>query len=93
MNIFAALLLALAQDVKRDIPYGDAERQVLDIHARENRQGDEIVASGGRVLTVLGHGPPFQAAIDRAYDGVSRIHFGGMQYRQDIALAAVHAHA
>ena len=64
---------------------------VLVFHAGVKRQGDEIVASGGRVLTVVGHGPTFQAAIDRAYAGVSRIHFDGMQYRHDIGKKALAA--
>ncbi|KAL7686625.1 putative bifunctional purine biosynthesis protein PurH [Plasmopara halstedii] len=45
-----------------------------------------IVTSGGRVLAVTADGPSFQDAIDRAYQGVSRIHFEGAQYRSDIGL-------
>lgn len=47
-----------------------------------------LVSSGGRVMTVVGSGPTFQAAIDRAYAAVSRIHFDGMQYRRDIGRKA-----
>jgi phosphoribosylamine--glycine ligase len=46
------------------------------------------VTAGGRVLTVVGKGPTFEAAIARAYDGVSRISFDGMQYRRDIGRKA-----
>ncbi len=42
------------------------------------------VTSGGRVLTVVGRGDTFDSAIARAYGGVSRISFEGMQYRRDI---------
>jgi phosphoribosylamine--glycine ligase len=51
-------------------------------------QGDALVTSGGRVLTVVGKGTTFQEAIDRAYAGVSRIRFDGMQYRRDIGRKA-----
>ena len=53
-------------------------------HAGVKRQGSGLVAGGGRVLTVVGHGPTFHAAIDRAYDAVSRVRFEGMQFRRDI---------
>jgi phosphoribosylamine---glycine ligase len=48
-----------------------------------------LVTSGGRVMTLVGHGSTFQAAIDRAYDAVSRIRFEGMQYRTDIGRKAL----
>ena len=47
-----------------------------------------------RVLTVVGHGPTYERAIDAAYAAVAPIHFEGMQYRRDIgrkALAALQA--
>lgn len=40
---FAALLLAAAQDVKKDIPYGDQERQVLDVHAPADAKNLPVV--------------------------------------------------
>jgi phosphoribosylamine--glycine ligase len=47
------------------------------------------VTAGGRVLTVVGRGPSYEAAIDRAYDGVAKISFDGMQYRRDIGRKAL----
>jgi phosphoribosylamine---glycine ligase len=47
------------------------------------------VTAGGRVLTVVGHGPTFEAAIERAYAGVSKISFDGMHYRRDIGKKAL----
>ena len=47
------------------------------------------VTAGGRVLTVVGMGETFEAAIDRAYSGVSKIKFDGMQYRRDIGRKAL----
>ena len=44
-----------------------------------------VVTSGGRVLSVTGRGATLREAVDRAYDGVSRISFDGMFFRRDIA--------
>jgi len=53
-------------------------------------QHDEtLVTGGGRVMTVVGQGATFRAAIDHAYAAVSRIHFDGMQYRRDIGRKAL----
>jgi phosphoribosylamine--glycine ligase len=48
----------------------------------------QTVTAGGRVLTVTGRGSTFEGAIARAYEGVSRISFEGMQYRKDIGAKA-----
>ena len=48
------------------------------------------VTAGGRVLTVVGTGPTYEDAIERAYQGVSMIRFDGMQYRKDIGRKAIH---
>jgi phosphoribosylamine--glycine ligase len=53
------------------------------------REGDDrLVTAGGRVLDVVGFGPTIGAARLRAYDGLRRISFPGMHYRNDIAAAA-----
>jgi phosphoribosylamine--glycine ligase len=52
--------------------------------------GDRIVTAGGRVLTVVGRGATYESAIARAYEGVSRIAFDGMQFRTDIGRKAIH---
>jgi phosphoribosylamine--glycine ligase len=48
-----------------------------------------LVTSGGRVLTVVGRGPTYRAAIDAAYDAARRISFQGVQYRSDIGRRAL----
>jgi phosphoribosylamine--glycine ligase len=58
-------------------------------HAATARDGSRLVTAGGRVLTVVGRGPDFQEAIGRAYAGVQRIAFDGMQYRRDIGTKAL----
>jgi phosphoribosylamine--glycine ligase len=57
-------------------------------HAGTARRDDQVVTAGGRVLTVVGRGDTFDDAIARAYTGVARITFEGMQYRRDIGQKA-----
>ncbi|MGQ9779690.1 MAG: phosphoribosylamine--glycine ligase [Bacillota bacterium] len=58
---------------------------VLIFHAGTALRGGEVVTAGGRVLNVVGLGPEFTVARERAYAAVSRIEFAGMHYRRDIA--------
>jgi len=61
--------------------------QVTDVkvlHAGTKCQGDAIVSSGGRVLGVTASGPSLEAALQKAYVAVGKIHFDGMHYRKDI---------
>jgi phosphoribosylamine--glycine ligase len=62
---------------------------VLVYHAGTARRGGNIVTAGGRVLTVTGRGADFAEAISRAYAGVAKISFDGMQYRRDIGRRAL----
>ena len=41
------------------------------------------------MLTVVGRGATYEAAIERAYAGVARISFDGMHYRHDIGRKAL----
>ena len=61
----------------------------LVFHAGTARRDGQLVAAGGRVLTVVGRGPTFAAAIETAYHAVSRIQFEGMQFRRDIGRKAL----
>jgi phosphoribosylamine---glycine ligase len=71
----------------------DASRleDVLVFHAGTTVTEGVLVTAGGRVLTVVGRGPTYEAAIARAYAGVSMIAFDGMQYRHDIGRKALPA--
>ena len=75
----------------------EAIDDVFVFHAGTKRpskgDGSAILTAGGRVLTVVGRGPTFEAAIARAYEGVSRIAFEGMHYRRDIGHKALNAAA
>jgi phosphoribosylamine--glycine ligase len=61
----------------------------LVFYAGVKEQNGGLATSGGRVMTVVGKGATFQDAIDRAYAGVSRIRFEGMQFRRDIGQRAL----
>lgn len=67
----------------------DEVEHALVFCAGVKAQDATLVTSGGRVLTVVGKGADFEEAIARAYDGVSRIRFDGMQYRRDIGRKAL----
>ena len=59
---------------------------VIVFHAGTRFANDRVVTAGGRVLTVAALGETIEDARARAYAGVRRITFDGMQYRGDIAL-------
>lgn len=58
---------------------------VTIVHAATARSGDELVATGGRVLSVVATAADFTAARDRAYRALDLVHLDGSQYRRDIA--------
>ncbi len=59
------------------------------IHAGTRAEGDKIVTHGGRVLGVTATGSSLGQAHERAYQAVHKIHFPGMQMRNDIAARAL----
>jgi phosphoribosylamine--glycine ligase len=61
-------------------------------HAGTQRQGDSIIATGGRVLSVTAAGDSIDAALSLVYEGVAKIRFDGMQYRKDIGAQAGRVH-
>ena len=58
-------------------------------HAGTAIRDKQLTTAGGRVLTVVGRGAGYEDAMSRAYAGVSKISFDGMQYRTDIGRKAV----
>jgi len=58
-------------------------------HAGTTLIDGRIVSAGGRVLTVVGEGDTFEAAIQRAYAGVDCIRFDGAYARRDIGKRAL----
>jgi phosphoribosylamine--glycine ligase len=45
-----------------------------------------LVTDGGRVLTIVARGSTLSEARAKVYANIARVHFPGMQYRQDIGL-------
>jgi len=58
-------------------------------HAGTKTDAQDVVTSGGRVLTVTGTGVDLKSALDAAYGGLEKIHFEGMHYRKDIGWRAL----
>ena len=70
---------------------GEADETGIEIcHAatafQETRTGEEVlVATGGRVLSVVATGTDFASARKQAYAGIEKIQLEGSHYRSDIA--------
>jgi phosphoribosylamine--glycine ligase len=62
---------------------------VLVFHAGTALREGQLVTAGGRVLTVVGSGDDFTQAVRRAYEGVGKVSFDGMQFRRDIGRKAL----
>ena len=58
-------------------------------HAGTAMKDGQIVTNGGRVLGVTALGQDVKTAIEKAYSGVEKIKFSGMQYRKDIGKKAL----
>ncbi len=54
-------------------------------HAATRREGDELLATGGRVLNVVALGATFREARERAYHALGEITLEGSHHRTDIA--------
>ena len=71
------------------IELAEAEAAVHVLQAGTSRTPDgTLVASGGRVLSVVGVGPHLAQARERAYAGVAHIELPGSYHRTDIAGSA-----
>ncbi|MDE6503303.1 MAG: phosphoribosylamine--glycine ligase, partial [Muribaculaceae bacterium] len=53
-------------------------------HAGTKKEGDSIVASGGRGIAVTTLAATLPAALEQSYRSLSGITFDGMAYRRDI---------
>jgi phosphoribosylamine--glycine ligase len=67
----------------------EALQDVNVFHSGTAKRGADIVTAGGRVLTVVGTGPDYRRAINRAYEAVGHINFDRMHYRKDIGAKAL----
>jgi phosphoribosylamine---glycine ligase len=62
---------------------------VIAFHAATKLEHDQTVTNGGRVLNITATGRTLEAALERAYAGVSSVKFEGMQYRKDIGRSSL----
>lgn len=67
------------------IELAEADSHLAVFHAGTTRVGGELVASGGRVLSVTALAPTLVQARERAYAGVAQIEIPGSHFRSDIA--------
>ena len=58
-------------------------------YAGVSKDGDTLLATGGRVLLCVGFGDSIQVARDRAYALCGQVHFAGKKCRTDIAYQAL----
>ncbi len=65
------------------------DKEVVVFHAGTRLNNDYVVTSGGRVLGVTALGKDIETAKENAYKAIDKIHFDGMQYRNDIADKAI----
>lgn len=64
---------------------GQDEGEGIVFHCGTKQDGEKILTSGGRVLSVTGLGATLREAVDNAYSRVKTISFDTMFYRKDIA--------
>jgi phosphoribosylamine--glycine ligase len=65
----------------------DVDPDVVVFHAGTRRDDSgRLVTAGGRVLGVTATGDTLEAAREKAYANVGRIHFEGAHWRRDIGL-------
>ncbi len=75
-------------DVINGLPSATEDLHVF--HAGTERQGDQLVTSGGRVLCVTALGESVRTAQQRAYQAIESIRIDGIQFRTDIGHRAIH---
>jgi len=64
------------------------DKDIVVFHAgtKSGSETDQVLTSGGRVLTVVATGSTIAEAREKVYNNIPRIHFDGCHYRRDIAL-------
>ena len=67
------------------------DSNVIIFHAGTRREGQRLLAAGGRVLTVTGLGDSLTQARERAYTAVDSIHWPEGFFRRDIGWRALQA--
>jgi phosphoribosylamine--glycine ligase len=63
----------------------ESDHHISIAHAATRVDGDELMATGGRVLSVVALADNFTKARHRAYEAIEKIQLKGSHYRKDIA--------
>jgi phosphoribosylamine--glycine ligase len=63
----------------------DGAPDALVFHAGTKKAGKNWIATGGRVLTIVGRGADVAAARAKAYELLARVRAPGLVFRRDIA--------
>lgn len=63
---------------------GKADEDQLIFHAGTQRDGEDVVTSGGRVMACVGLGAELEKAVKQAYDLAGKVKFEGKTHRTDI---------
>ncbi len=66
-----------------------ATQDIIVFQAGTRLEANKLLTAGGRVLAVTALGDSFQEVIDKAYQGVEKIHFEDFQIRNDIGHKAL----
>ena len=64
-------------------------KDVVVFHAGTDRKGKDVIANGGRVLGVTALGGSVSAAVEKAYQAVSKISWDKVYFRKDIGQKAI----
>ena len=64
-------------------------KDIFVFHAGTDLKDSKIVTNGGRVIGVTGLGEDIPRAIERTYQAVRMISWGGVHYRTDIGQKAL----
>lgn len=65
------------------------EQDIIVFQAGTRLEANKLLTDGGRVLAVTALGDSFQEVIDKAYQGVEKIHFEDYHLRNDIGQKAL----
>ena len=91
-NICSACIVAASKGYPKNPQKGDQininfepNSSIQIFHAGTKiDNNDNIITSGGRVLSIVAQGESFNNAFKLAYASLKKIHFEGMHYRKDI---------
>ncbi len=75
--------------VIRDVEKAEAMSETIVFHAGTKREGENLIANGGRVLNITGLGSSVREARDRAYAGLDAIDWPEGFCRRDIGWRAL----